>query len=153
MFLHQCMAYLVACINTETARQNLPGMAQLAACTFTETETERQDAPLLSGTVSGICIFTYTVIVILRLRLGVRMYITEKESLAAWPVWQHTFTGVSDTEIERQDIPSLRGKCFCMACLASRNLCRSPRSLSFLISSRWLLYKYGFLEIWKQAQQ
>ena len=100
-----------------------------------------------------ICIFTYTVIVILRLRLGVRMYITEKESLAAWPVWQHTFTGVSDTEIERQDVPSLRGKCFCMACLASRNLCRSPRSLSFLISSRWLLYKYGFLEIWKQAQQ
>ena len=97
------MAYLVACINTETARQNLPGMAQLAACTFTETETERQDVPLLNGTVSGICTFTYsyTVIVILRLRLGVRMYITEKESLAAWPVWQHTFTSVSDTEIER----------------------------------------------------
>lgn len=100
------MAYLVACINTETARQNLPGMAQLAACTFTETETERQDVPLLNGTVSGICTFTYTVILLivtLRLRLGVRMYITEKESLAAWPVWQHTFTGVtvSDTEIER----------------------------------------------------
>ena len=30
------------------------------------------------------------------------MYITERESLATWPVWQHTFTD-SDTEIERQE--------------------------------------------------